>query len=303
MILLLWKLLVIKFCSALGADINHHRLSNETESDYNFPVPQIENVYQAWKPIDYGHPLVDPTLHYVPPPLEVVQIGPSNQDKDDYYYDEEEYDSNGISDNNLNALIYSSVSAKEMREELHIERAKQQSKVVRAKPSSYIPDPNASPRLDLGEIRRQPLSQDYTPLKSGMYYVDDPHERFREKHKRPHDKRHRYGSHLQESDRRQHWVKEGPENSEAYFPVSLMSTPPTITTTRRPYGEIVNKDFFDKLRSPSSQTYKAKNPRIVGPRDVVAKLPNRGGEEHNLFPLGAPHSQLPQRRYTLFNIL
>jgi hypothetical protein len=31
---------------------------------------------QAWKPIDFGHPLVDPTLHYAPPALERVHIGP-----------------------------------------------------------------------------------------------------------------------------------------------------------------------------------------------------------------------------------
>lgn len=40
-----------------------------------FPEPKIENVYQAWKPIDYGHPLVDPTIHYAPPELERVHIG------------------------------------------------------------------------------------------------------------------------------------------------------------------------------------------------------------------------------------
>ena len=40
-----------------------------------FPVPKIENVYQAWKPIDYGHPLVDATIHYAPPELERVHIG------------------------------------------------------------------------------------------------------------------------------------------------------------------------------------------------------------------------------------
>ena len=33
---------------------------------YMFPKPKIENVYEAWKPIDYGHPLVDPTIHYAP---------------------------------------------------------------------------------------------------------------------------------------------------------------------------------------------------------------------------------------------
>ena len=40
-----------------------------------FPEPKIENVYEAWKPIDYGHPLVDVTIHYAPPELERVHIG------------------------------------------------------------------------------------------------------------------------------------------------------------------------------------------------------------------------------------
>ena len=40
-----------------------------------FPEPKIENVYQAWKPIDYGHPLMDVTIHYAPPELERVHIG------------------------------------------------------------------------------------------------------------------------------------------------------------------------------------------------------------------------------------
>ena len=43
--------------------------------EFTFPEPKIENVYQAWKPIDYGHPLVDATIHYAPPELERVQLG------------------------------------------------------------------------------------------------------------------------------------------------------------------------------------------------------------------------------------
>ena len=41
-------------------------------------MPELKNVYQAWKPIDYGHPLVDPTIHYAPPELERVHIGKEN---------------------------------------------------------------------------------------------------------------------------------------------------------------------------------------------------------------------------------
>merc|ERR1719483_660451 len=40
-----------------------------------------------------------------------------------------------------------------------------------------------------------------------------------------------------------------------FIPVSLLSTPPTITTTDRPYGEIVNKDFYDlSTRGKKHQT-------------------------------------------------
>ena len=58
-------------------------LSEPNDSNYMFPVPKIENVYQAWKPIDYGHPLVDPTLHYAPPKLERVHIGPDPPEDDE----------------------------------------------------------------------------------------------------------------------------------------------------------------------------------------------------------------------------
>ena len=48
-------------------------MMSPTGPDYTFPEPRLENVYRAWKPIDYGHPLVDATIHYAPPELERVR--------------------------------------------------------------------------------------------------------------------------------------------------------------------------------------------------------------------------------------
>ena len=42
----------------------------------NFPVPKLENVYKAWKPVDHGHPLNDETLFYAPPSMERVRFKP-----------------------------------------------------------------------------------------------------------------------------------------------------------------------------------------------------------------------------------
>ena len=47
--------------------------------DYVFPEPELQNVYDAWKPLDRGHPLVDVTIHYAPPGLERVHIGEYQQ--------------------------------------------------------------------------------------------------------------------------------------------------------------------------------------------------------------------------------
>ena len=57
----------------------------------NFPVPKLENVYKAWKPVDHGHPLKDETLFYAPPSMERVRFqheaaaanGPQSRSIDD----------------------------------------------------------------------------------------------------------------------------------------------------------------------------------------------------------------------------
>ena len=61
--------------------------------DTSFPVPKLENVYDAWKPVDHGHPLKDETLFYAPPSMERVRfqhehrnlgaLGPQSRSIDD----------------------------------------------------------------------------------------------------------------------------------------------------------------------------------------------------------------------------
>ena len=81
------------------------------DPNFIFPVPKIENVYQAWKPIDYGHPLVDATIHYAPPELERVHIGrgpvpprPPSTNKNLVFEDAREVD--GHKDEKLKAKVY-----------------------------------------------------------------------------------------------------------------------------------------------------------------------------------------------------
>ena len=81
------------------------------DPNYMFPVPKIENVYQAWKPIDYGHPLVDATIHYAPPELERVHIGrgpvparPPQTNKNLVFEAAREVD--GLKNNKLRANVY-----------------------------------------------------------------------------------------------------------------------------------------------------------------------------------------------------
>ena len=58
----------------------------------NFPVPKLENVYKAWKPVDYGNPLKDETLFYRPPSKERVHFiqpsGPQSRSIDDQLFED-----------------------------------------------------------------------------------------------------------------------------------------------------------------------------------------------------------------------
>ena len=64
---------VIPMIHSTSSENYRENMMSPTGPDYTFPEPKLENVYQAWKPIDYGHPLVDATIHYAPPELERVR--------------------------------------------------------------------------------------------------------------------------------------------------------------------------------------------------------------------------------------
>ena len=83
--------------------------------EFTFPEPKIENVYQAWKPIDYGHPLVDATIHYAPPELERVQLGsgfpvptrPAQQGNSrNLVFEASRPKNEGLTDHRLQATVY-----------------------------------------------------------------------------------------------------------------------------------------------------------------------------------------------------
>ena len=83
--------------------------------NYMFPEPKIENVYQAWKPIDYGHPLMDVTIHYAPPELERVHIGngpvparPSHNNKHNIVFEAAREVADRHTDEKLQAEVYNS---------------------------------------------------------------------------------------------------------------------------------------------------------------------------------------------------
>ena len=56
--------------------LNKHKLLSLPTGSHQpqFPVPKVENVYKAWKPVDHGHPLRDATIFYSPPTLERVMM-------------------------------------------------------------------------------------------------------------------------------------------------------------------------------------------------------------------------------------
>jgi hypothetical protein len=94
----MWPVTILKSPSFAFAGTNNNNRVPPTEiseelkyEKYDdstvFPVPKVENVYLAWKPVDHGHPLRDETLYYAPPSLERVRFahagGPQSRSIDD----------------------------------------------------------------------------------------------------------------------------------------------------------------------------------------------------------------------------
>ena len=134
------------------------------------------------------------------------------------------------------------------------------------------------------------------PLKSGIFYVDDPHEEFRAKPapqepsvdryhgdrntaERPDDET--SGINIQKSEERVHYV-----------PVSLFSTPPTIQPPQKPYGEIVNKDF-NELFKKKQRPLGTKRHRSQHRGKISAGKSTR----NSVYPLGNPYYRTPSTQY------
>ena len=140
------------------------------------------------------------------------------------------------------------------------------------------------------------MIQKLPPLKSGIFYVDDPHEEFRGKPAAPQEPPvNRYDGDRNTAGRRDDEIS-GIQKSEErvhYVPVSLLSTPPTIQPPQKPYGEIVNKDF-NELFKKQQRPLRSKRPRS----QHRGKISSPGKSTRNsVYPLGNPYYRTPSTQY------
>ena len=143
---------------------------------------------------------------------------------------------------------------------------------------------------------RNQVIQKLPPLKSGIFYVDDPHEEFRGKPAAPQEPPvNRYDGDRNTAGRRDDEIS-GIQKSEErvhYVPVSLLSTPPTIQPPQKPYGEIVNKDF-NELFKKQQRPLRSKRPRS----QHRGKISSAGKSTRNsVYPLGNPYYRTPSTQY------
>ena len=132
-------------------------------------------------------------------------------------------------------------------------------------------------------------------LKSGIYYVDDPYATFRDENELAIEKAQ---DRVSDSDY-DYFYEDYKDQIEydrhgdslihqkiKFVPVSKISTPPTITTTEKPYGEIVNKDFYDELSANKQITPLYQDSQ---PLKSVRKVSVEIGEHNTAYPLGNPY--------------
>ena len=132
-------------------------------------------------------------------------------------------------------------------------------------------------------------------LKSGIYYVDDPYATFRDENElalrraqeRVSDSDYDYFYEDYKDQREFDRRGNSPINQAVKFvPVSQIATPPSITTTEKPYGEIVNKDFYDELAAArQTQPLDQHSPPLKSARKVSVEA----GEHNTAYPLGNPY--------------
>ena len=128
------------------------------------------------------------------------------------------------------------------------------------------------------------------PLKSGIFYVDDPHEEFRAKPAPQEPSVDRYHGDRNTDDETSGFQKS--EERVHYVPVSLLSTPPTIQTPQKPYGEIVNKDF-NELFKKKQRPLGTKRHRSQHRGKISAGKSTR----NSVYPLGNPYYRTPSTQY------
>lgn len=132
-------------------------------------------------------------------------------------------------------------------------------------------------------------------LRSGIFYVDDPHEEFRatptvrdptldrffgDRHMVEHD-----------GDQTSRKSQQKPQNPQSvrYVPVSLLATPPEVHRPQQPYGDIVNKDFNDLFKHQ-----RTKPPRQELPHNMLRKQ-DENTSRNSVYPLGNPYRRAPVR--------
>lgn len=267
--------------------------------DYLFPEPELENVYAAWKPLDRGHPLVDVTIHYAPPELERVHIGSGpvparpqtgRTTKHHLVFEASRAVSGDTAarqrhtDTRLQAEVYNSPR---FDKGLSLNSRDTIVAIPSQRRNSFAPFHSPGPqhtRDRQTELRGKPGHRRHRPrkLQSGIYYVDDPHATFR-------DESERRAQNRVSEDNNYHY-DESPASAPApgpprlrFVPVSQISTPPTITTTSKPYGEIVNRDFYETVKEDSLRS-RAKQSRRV-PDYQAAPVTAR---TERTWPLGSP---------------
>lgn len=278
------RFLVFLVACCLSAASSAARLPRQPTGpeEFTFPEPKIENVYQAWKPIDYGHPLVDATIHYAPPELERVQLGsgfpvptrPAQQGNSrNLVFEASRPKNEGLTDHRLQATVY------------HGKGLVPRDTVVTI-PSQRRNDViQQDPRHGRNQVIRK-----LPPLKSGIFYVDDPHEEFRAKPAPQEPSVDRYHGDRNTDDETSGFQKS--EERVHYVPVSLLSTPPTIQPPQKPYGDIVNKDF-NELFKKKQRPLGTKRHRSQHRGKISAGKSTR----NSVYPLGNPYYRTPSTQY------
>ena len=126
--------------------------------------------------------------------------------------------------------------------------------------------------------------------------MDDPHEEFRAKPALQEPSVDRYHGDRNTAERPDDETLginiQKLEEKVHYVPVSLLSTPPTIQTPQKPYGEIVNKDF-NELFKKKQRPLGTKRHRSQHRGKISAGKSTR----NSVYPLGNPYYRTPSTQY------